>query len=65
MQLLTITAATPSIDDLCLSQGGLVDRQTAAADCDVLWTDTAPTQPLLPHVASAPCPVCASRHGAR
>lgn len=41
MQLLTIPTTTPATatDDVCVSPGGLVDRQTAAADCVVLWTD--------------------------
>ena len=39
MQLLTIPAMTAPAADSCMSQGGLVDRQTAAAECVVLWTD--------------------------
>lgn len=66
MQLLTITT-TPAIDDVYMSQGGLVDRQTAAADCDVLWTDWTALQPAASASPSpaTPCPVCASDHGVR
>ncbi len=42
MDLLTIKVPTTALDEACLSQGGLVDRDTAAADCVVLWTDFAP-----------------------
>ena len=58
MQLLTITANTTFIDDACISQGGLVDRQTAAAECVILWTDMAtPPQPaaLSPPAAPRAC----------
>jgi hypothetical protein len=63
MQLLTIpTPAT--VDDACMSQGGLVDRQTAASDCVILWTDAlspAETRALRPPAAVG-CPVCATVH---
>ena len=36
MDLLTIKVPTTALDEACLSQGGLVDRDTAAADCVVL-----------------------------
>lgn len=63
MQLLTITTRTPAIDDAYISQGGLVDRQTAAADCDVLWTDpTAPSTPPTRADSASRCPVCESPH---
>jgi hypothetical protein len=63
MQLLTIPNRPTPTDDACMSQGGLVDRQTAAADCVALWTDS-----MSPEVASerpaaaAGCPVCAVDH---
>lgn len=64
MQLLTIPTATIAFDDSCMSQGGLVDRQTAAADCVVLWTDSPMPlgSPLFPPPAAEACPVCATDH---
>jgi hypothetical protein len=63
MQLLTINTRTPAIGDAYITQGGLVDRQTAAADCDVLWTDsTAPSMQPTRADSASPCPVCASPH---
>jgi hypothetical protein len=65
MQLLTIPTPT-QLDDVCMSPGGLVDRQTAAADCVVLWTDSSvSTQLMLMRpAAAAECPVCATDHAA-
>jgi hypothetical protein len=61
MQLLTVPTTTTPADDTCISQGGLVDRQTAAADCVVLWTDPPRSRESIlrnPHA----CPVCATHH---
>jgi hypothetical protein len=67
MQLLTIPTPTTPVDDACMSQGGLVDRQTAAADCVVLWTDSRPSSAptMLRPAAAAACPVCAVDHAAQ
>jgi hypothetical protein len=64
MQVLTIPTPAVPVDDVCLSQGGLVDRETAAADCVVLWTDSpAPSGPAAVRAAATgACPVCAVAH---
>ena len=48
MELLTTLAATDGdIDDSAfLAYGGLVDRQTAAAEDVVLWSDPVTSQPI-------------------
>lgn len=62
MQALTIATPPPPLDEVCMSQGGLVDRETAAGECVVLWTDLAAT--LEPVAAlQAACTVCAWEHG--
>ncbi len=64
MQLLTIPAMTPPADESCMSQGGLVDRQTAAAECVVLWTDAPRSRESVMRDPAA-CPVCATDHRAQ
>lgn len=61
MQLLTIPTMTTPVDEACMSQGGLVDRQTAAADCVVLWTDAPPARGSFLRNPSV-CPVCGTDH---
>jgi hypothetical protein len=64
MQLLTIPTPTAPVDDAYMSQGGLVDRQTAAAECVVLWTDApvSTDRTPLPPAGASGCPVCAMDH---